>query len=88
MRLYYFILGAGLFLFLCFMGCEKSSTLSTQPGNSTTVSQQDQTTMESLIAQDALFTTDKTALNDNVQTLAKTDTAIMPHGWGRTIAIY
>ena len=82
MKLYYGILGAALILALCMMGCEKSSTLSTQPGNSTPVSQQDQTTMESLISQDALFTTDKTALNDNVQTLAKTDTAIMPHGLG------
>jgi hypothetical protein len=85
MKLYFFILGAGLFFLLCIMGCEKSSTLSTQPINSTPVSQQDQTAMGSLISQDALFSTDKTALNDNVQTLAKTDSAILPHGWGRKI---
>jgi hypothetical protein len=85
MKLYYCILGTVLVLVLFIMGCEKSSTMSTQPGISTPVSQQDQTTMGGLISQDVLFTTDVTALNDNVQTLAKTDSVIMPRGWGRRI---
>jgi hypothetical protein len=85
MKLYYGILSAALILALGMMGCEKSSTMSTQPGNFTSVSQQDQTAMGSLISQDVLFTTDVTALNDNVQSLAKTDSVIMPRGWGRRI---
>jgi len=59
--------------------------MATQPSNSIPVSQQNQAAMASVIAQDQLFTTDQTALSDAAPTLAKTDTAILPRGWGRKI---
>jgi hypothetical protein len=85
MRQYFFVFCASLFLLLFVIGCEKSSNMATQPGNSMPVSQQNQAAMASLIAQDQLFTTDQTALSDAVPALAKTDTAILPRGWGRKI---
>ena len=87
MRRQFIVLGSGLFLLLFMIGCEKSSNLSTQPGNSAPVSQQDQATIASIISNDPLLSvsTDQSALNDAVPTLAKTDTAILPRGWGRKI---
>jgi hypothetical protein len=79
------IVGTSLFLLIYLTGCEKSSPMPTQPSASTPVAQQDQTAMASIIAQDPLFTTDATALNDGDPSLAKTDTAIAAHNWGRKI---
>ncbi len=85
MKWHQIISGAGLLILICILGCERSSNLSTQPFNSTPVSQQDQTAIGNLISQDPLFTTDQIALNDDAPTLAKTDTAIIPRTWGRKI---
>ncbi len=72
-----------LFLF-CLGGCEKSN-MTTQPDQMRPVAQQDQATMGSIIAQDPFFTTDAAALSDADPSLAKTDAAIVPDGWGRKI---
>jgi hypothetical protein len=74
-----------LFLLMSVIGCEKSSDMATQPDQSKPVAQQDQAVMGSMIAQDPLFTGDAVALNDAIPSLAKTDTAVIPHGWGRKI---
>jgi hypothetical protein len=79
------IVGAGLFLLFFLTGCEKLSQMPTQPSASTPVAQQDQNAMASIIAQDPLLAADATALNDGDPSLAKTDTAIAAHHWGRKI---
>jgi hypothetical protein len=76
-------LGAGLLL--CMLGCEKSSDLATQPDTFIPITTQDQVVMGKIIAQDPIFTTDAAALSDDVPSLAKIGTAIVPHGWGRKI---
>jgi hypothetical protein len=79
------IIGAGLFFLFSLTGCEKSSRMPTQPSASVPGSQQDQAAMASIIAQDPLFATDATALNDGDPSLGKTDTAIAARSWGRKI---
>ena len=74
-----------LLFLLYFGGCERSSNMATQPGQNTPVAIQDQTAMGGMIAADPLFTTDATALSDADPSLAKTDTTVMPAGWGRKI---
>ncbi|MCX6122644.1 MAG: hypothetical protein NTX44_13625 [Ignavibacteriales bacterium] len=79
------ITSACLLILFYFEGCERSSTMATQPDQIRPVAQQDQSAMGSIIAQDPLFTTDAAALNDADPSLAKTDAAIVPNGWGRKI---
>jgi hypothetical protein len=74
-----------LLVLFCLEGCERPSNMATQPDQTKPVAQQDQSTMGSIIAQDPLFTTDASALNDADPSLAKTDGAIVPQGWGRKI---
>ncbi len=78
------VVGTGSLFLFAFTGCQKSS-MPTQPGASNPVPQQDQTAMANVIAQDPLFTTDATALNDGSPSLSKADTAIAARGWGRMI---
>ncbi len=85
MRNQLIVLGAGLLLLLSIFGCEKSSDMATQPGMGVQVTSQDQSAMGSLIARDPIFTTDAAALSDDVPSLSKIGTAIVPHGWGRKI---
>jgi hypothetical protein len=76
-------LSVGLFFLFYLSGCERSTKMMTQPDNP--VSSQDQAAIANLISQDALFTTDATALNDGPAPLLKTDSAITPRFWGRWI---
>jgi hypothetical protein len=85
MRRQLIVLGACLLAILSIVGCEKSSNLATQPDTVIPVAAQDQTVMGSLIALDPIFTTDAAALSDDIASLAKTNAAIVPHGWGRKV---
>jgi len=72
-------------LFLFYLeGCERSN-MATQPDQTRPVSQQDQSAIGSIIAQDPILTSDAAALSDADPSLAKTDAAIVPNGWGRKI---
>ena len=79
------VITSACLLFLFYLGgCERSN-MATQPDQTRPVAQQDQIAMGSIIAQDQLFTTDAAALSDADPSLAKTDAAIVPNGWGRKI---
>ncbi|MGD1046392.1 MAG: hypothetical protein ABR936_13865 [Bacteroidota bacterium] len=80
------IITSACLLFLLYLGgCERASNMATQLDQTKPVAQQDQTAMASIIAQDPLFTTDAAELSDANPSLAKTNAAIVPNGWGRKI---
>jgi hypothetical protein len=76
-------MGAGLSLLLFVSGCERTSNIPTQPRNP--VSQGDQIEISGMISQDALFSTDNSALNDSDPAIRGTVGGAIPWFWGRWI---